>query len=134
MQSKQDLLSERRRWEEEKSTLLARIMNQESAQQHETSRDHDTMAEMHEAMYREREAHEREKVCREGHEHEPTGLPGGGGGGRQVRELPPSHPLNPLKDIWAIARAHKQRSAQSAETKLARQWPGRPEVRLCHKE
>ena len=39
---------------------------------------------------------------------------------------PPSPFLTPPKERWATARVHKRQSAQSAERKLARQWPIRP--------
>ena len=32
----------------------------------------------------------------------------------------------PLKELWAMVREHKTRSAQSAERNVARQWPTRP--------
>ena len=36
------------------------------------------------------------------------------------------HSTPPPKELWAMVREHKTRSAQSAERNVARQWPIRP--------
>ena len=38
----------------------------------------------------------------------------------------------PPEEAWAIVRARKRGSAQSAGRKLGRQWPERPQAPFCH--